>query len=62
MIKMNKLLLLALFLVVLYFFLQNQSSPVTQLTQTTVQTAGSIANGINLKELVETSILLKQFQ
>lgn len=56
---MKKLLLLAVFLVVLYFFLQNQTSSVTQAT---VQTAGSIANGLNIKELVETSMLLKQFQ
>jgi hypothetical protein len=56
---MNKLLLLALFLVVLYFFLQSQPSAAAQAT---VQTAGSIANGLNLKELVETSRILKQFQ
>jgi hypothetical protein len=56
---MNKLLLLAVFLVVLYFFLQSQS---TAATQATVQTAGSIVNGLNIKELVETSMLLKQFQ
>ena len=56
---MNKLLLLAFLLVVVYFFLQSQPSAAAQAT---VQTAGSIANGLNLKDLVETSMLLKQFQ
>jgi len=55
---MNKLLLLAFLLVVVYFFLQSQPSA----AQATVQTAGSIVNGLNIKELVENSMLLKQFQ
>jgi hypothetical protein len=55
---MNKLLLLAFLLFLLYLLVKNQQTAV-------VQTAGSIVSDVSnvtIKNLVETSMLLKQFQ